>query len=197
MFHRFSMLVCRFALLFVYRFKCEGRENIPKEGGCVLALNHRSYIDVVLAGMTCPRKINYMAKSELFKNKLFGALIRAFGAFPVHRGTGDVGAIKSALAKLGAGDIVLIFPEGRCVRNPEEEKTTRAKPGAVMLAVSAGVPVVPAYISGRIGFMGKITLRYGKPVYFDEYKGKKLSVSELQTLSDGLMSGIRALKVEK
>ncbi len=191
------MYICRFFLFFVYRFKCIGKENIPRDGGCILALNHRSYLDVVLAGMTCARKINYMAKSELFKNKLFGAFITAFGAFPVHRGTGDVGAIKSALAKLNAGHMVLIFPEGRCVRNPAEEKTTRAKPGAVMLAQTAGVPIVPAYISGKIGLWRKITLKYGEPIYYDEYKGEKLSVAQLQELSDELIKNIRSLRVER
>ncbi len=133
-----------------------------------------------------------MAKSELFRNKLFGGLIKSLGAFPVHRDTGDIGAIKSALSKLGAGEMVLMFPEGRRVT---DEKSAKAKPGAVMLAVRAQVPIQPAYISGKIGFMRKITITYGKPIYYTEHYGEKLSVEQLQSLSDEMMQTIRGLKV--
>lgn len=194
MFYKIATAICKFCLFFVYRVKCVGKENIPKEGGCILALNHRSNLDVVLMGMTCPRQIKFMAKSELFKNKLFGGLIKSLGAFPVHRDKGDIGAIKSALSKLADGETVLMFPEGRRVK---DEKTAKAKPGAVMLAVRAQVPILPAYISGKIGFWQKITVTYGKPIYFTEYYGTKPNVETLQELSDEMMATIRSLKVTK
>ena len=184
-------------MFFVFRLKCVGRENIPSEGGCILALNHRSYIDVIFAGITCPRMLWYMAKSELFKNKFFGGLISRLGAFPVHRGKGDIGAIKSALGKLAEKEMILMFPEGKRLLSLEEEKTTRAKPGAVMIAIRAGVPIVPAYISGKIGFMRRVTITYGKPIYYTDYYGKKQSVEELQELGDEMMKTIRGLRVEK
>ena len=192
MFYTFSLWVCRICLFFVFRLKCIGKENIPAEGGCILALNHRSDLDVVFAGITCPRKLRFMAKSELFHNKFFGGLIKALGAFPVHRDKGDIGAIKSALSKLGDNQMVLMFPEGRRVT---DEKSAKAKPGAVMLAVRAQVPIQPAYISGKIGFMRKVTITYGKPIYYTEYYGQKLSVEKLQSLSDEMMQTIRGLKV--
>ena len=194
MFYKFAMYVCRFFLFFVFRIKCIGSENVPKEGGCILALNHRSNLDVVFMGMTCPRRLNFMAKSELFKNKLFGKLITSLGAFPVHRNKGDIGAIKSALAKLSDGEVVLMFPEGRRVIN---EKNASVKPGAAMLAVRGQVPIQPAYISGKIGFMRKITVVYGKPIYYNEYYGTKPSVEKLQELSDDMMKTVRSLRVDK
>lgn len=194
MFYKFALVVCRFFLFFALRIKAVGRENVPAEGGCLLVLNHRSNLDVVIAGMTCPRPLRFMAKSELFKNKLFGRLITALGAFPVHRGKGDIGAIKSALAKLHDNEMVLMFPEGRRVAD-NEEKSVRAKPGAVMLAIRAQVPILPVYISGKFSFMKKITITYGKPITYEQYYGEKQSVEELQVLSDEMMKTVRSLRV--
>lgn len=195
MFDKFATVVCRVLLFFALRIKAVGKENIPKEGGCLLVLNHRTNIDVIIAGITCPRKIRFMAKSELFKNKAFGKLITALGAFPVHRGKGDIGAIKSALEKLKNGEMVAIFPEGKRLMSLDEEKTVRAKPGAVMIAVKARCPIIPAYISGKFGFMRKITISYGKPIYYTEYYNEKQSVDTLQELSDEMMKRVRALRV--
>ena len=112
MFYNIAVWIVRVALLVVFRIKTVGRENIPKEGGVIIAYNHRSYWDPVMAGLTCPRKLRFMAKEELFKNKFFGFLIKSLGAFPISRGHGDLGAIKGSLKILAQGDAMLIFPEG-------------------------------------------------------------------------------------
>lgn len=196
LFYKLSILFCRFVLIFKGRIKTVGQENVPKSGGCILALNHRTNYDVMIAGITCKRPLRYMAKAELFKNRLFARLITKCGAFPVHRGRGDIGAIKSALEKLDNDEMVLMFPEGKRVLSLEDEKNTRAKPGAVMIAIKAQVPILPAYISGKFGFLRKITVSYGEPIYYKEYEGEKLSVDMLQSLSDDMMKKIRALRVE-
>ncbi len=195
MFYSVALWFCRLVLFFKFRIKATGRENIPLEGGCILALNHRSNYDVIIAGTTCPRQLSYMAKAELFKNKFFSKLIKACGAFPVNRGRGDIGAIKSALEKLRNNEMVLMFPEGKRVMNIEDEKSTRAKPGAVMLALKAQIPIVPAYISGKFGFMKKLTISYGKPIYYKEYAGEKQSIDTLQELTDQMMESVRGLRV--
>ena len=87
-------------LLLGMRIKVVGRENVPKEGAFILAVNHKSNLDPVIAGAFCPRQLTFMAKEELFKNPVFGGLIKMLGAFPVSRGKGDVGAIKGAFAIL-------------------------------------------------------------------------------------------------
>ena len=90
-------VLVRLFLLFAFRIKVTGKENMPVDGGAVVVINHRSNWDVVIAGIASPRQLGFMAKSELFKNKLLGGLITALGAFPVQRGKGDIGAIKAAL----------------------------------------------------------------------------------------------------
>lgn len=76
MFYNFSKVVVRVILFFAFRIKAVGRENVPAEGPAILAMNHRSNFDPVMAALTCPRQLRFMAKSELFEPKVFGSLIR-------------------------------------------------------------------------------------------------------------------------
>ncbi len=177
----------------IFRISVEGKENVPMEGSAIIAVNHRSNWDPVLIGMSCPRKLRYMAKAELFKPKLVGALLKSLGAFPIHRGTGDVGAIKGALTILRSEHPMLIFPEGKRVRDGKE---VQAKPGAVMLAIKTKTPVVPVCISGGYHFWSKIVIHYGKPIEYPAYYGEKVVVETLQILSDDLMKTIRSYRVD-
>lgn len=193
MFYKIAKAILRFFMLFVFRIEFKGRENMPKEGGVILASNHRSYWDPVMLALASPRKLRFMAKSELFKNKLFGGLITSLGAFPVQRGKGDIGAVKSALTILKNDGVMLIFPEGK----RSKDDTAEAKPGAVMLAIRAKTPIVPAYISGKYGWFSKVTVTFGEPFYYEDYYDKKTVVSELQALSDDLMKTMRSFKITK
>ena len=177
----------------IFRISVEGKENVPMEGSAIIAVNHRSNWDPVLIGMSCPRKLRYMAKAELFKPKLVGALLKSLGAFPIHRGTGDVGAIKGALAILRSEHPMLIFPEGKRVRDGKE---VQAKPGAVMLAIKTKTPIVPVCISGGYRFWSKIVIHYGEPVEYSAYYGEKVVVETLQILSNDLMKTIRSYRVD-
>src|SRR5919199_4077853 len=98
---------------FVYRLRSTGLENLPRTGGFVLAANHTSNIDPWALGMPLfPRRwLRFMAKSELYWWPL-RYLLDAGGAFPVHRGAGDVEAIQTAVELVRAGHVVVMFPEG-------------------------------------------------------------------------------------
>ena len=191
MLYSIAIKVVRFAMLFVFRIKSAGTENLPKDGGVILAINHKSDFDPVMIAITSPRQLNFMAKAELFKNKLFGGLIKRLGAFPVHRGSGDVGALKIAFKILKANGAMLIFPEGGRVKKGEHR---RAKSGVAMIAQKTGVPVIPVYIGGDYKWMHKITITYGKPISFGEYMGQKMSGDEIQSLADGVLEKIYSLK---
>lgn len=130
----------------IFRVKVVGKENVPKDGGMILAVNHKSNWDPIFAGAYCPRTLRFMAKADLFKNKLFGGLIKKLGAFPIQRGRGDIGAIKGAFSILKNNDAMLIFPEGHRIKNGRRVK---AKLGVSMIAVYAEVPVIPLCISGE------------------------------------------------
>ena len=186
--------IMQFIMLFIFRIKVTGKENMLSEGGAIVAINHRSNWDVVVSGLYSPRRLGFMAKSELFKNKLLARLFKNLGAFPVHRGKGDIGAIKTALRRLHDGELIAIFPEGTRVKNNE---IVPAKHGAVLIAQRAQVPIIPINISGGYRWLSKVTMNIGKPVLYEEYYGEKLTVEQLQELSDNLMNTIRALDSEK
>ena len=105
------LLVRGFARL-VWRLEVHGASNVPLEGAAIIAPNHLSLLDPPLIGCACPRELRFIAKAELFRYGLFSKLIRRLGAFPVERGTADVGAIKTALRFLNDGRAVIIFIEG-------------------------------------------------------------------------------------
>ena len=191
MFYYFALTVVRFAMFFAFRIRKVGVKNIPAEGGVILAVNHTSDFDPIMAGLTCPRKLTFMAKAELFKNPVFGRLIKALGAFPIHRGKGDIGAVKGALSILNKGNVMLIFPEGRRV---SKGAASKAQPGVAMIAQRAKVPVIPTYIDGDYKWMHKITVIYGEPITLEQYYDKKLSGEEMQTVADDILNEIKALK---
>lgn len=182
--------LARIATKFLFRTKVYGKENVPKDGGMILAVNHKSNWDVIITAGHCPRNLRFMAKADLFKNKLFGAFISALGAFPVQRGRGDVGAIKGALKILKNNDVMLMFPEGHRIK---DGKRVKPKSGVSMIAVHAKVPVVPLYITGDYKLFHKVTLTFGEPITFDEYYGEKLDNNKIQELAESVMETIYSL----
>lgn len=156
----------RFLFKNCFHWQIIGLENIPP-GGAVLSPNHLSYWDIPVIALAVPRRVHFMAKEELFRVPVFGAVIRSLLAFPVKRGAPDRAAIRYAIEMLQAGDIVLVFPEGTRSKNG---KLGEFKPGAALIAVKAGVPTVPAGIIGtdkifRSGSLfPRIEIQFAKPV---------------------------------
>lgn len=132
-----------FKLLF--RIRIDGRENIPSHGGVILASNHLSYLDPIVLGLLTPRKMNYVAKEELFGNFLFRLLIEKLGAFPLKRGRMDRFAYGKAISALEKGGILALFPEGTRSRGG---RLGNFKRGVSRIALKAGVPIVPIVIRG-------------------------------------------------
>ena len=110
----------------IFRLSFEGVENLPKEGGYVYASNHRSNADPILVTLKIRKRCAYMAKEELFKNPFLSLLIKAFGAFPVVRGKGDMAVIDQSVEKLKKGKNLVIFPEGT---RSKDGKVGRGKTG--------------------------------------------------------------------
>ena len=189
MFYAFIKFVFKFVLLVLFRIKTVGKDRVI-EGGTILAVNHKSNWDPLAIWATCPRQLAYMAKSELFKFKPFGALLKAVGVFPVHRGKGDIGAVKTALSILKQEKPMVIFPEGRRVKEGER---CEIKPGVTMLATHAKVPVIPVRICGKYRLFHRITVIYGEPIFLDEYYGEKLTVEKMQSLSQSIMQQVYSL----
>jgi 1-acyl-sn-glycerol-3-phosphate acyltransferase len=128
-----------------FRFEVRGREHVPRAGAALLVSNHVSVLDPPFVGAAAPRELDFLAKEELFRIPMLGRLIRALNARPVKRDGSDSRALKLGLRLLAEGRALLIFPEGT---RGVEGRLGEGKPGAGMLAVMSGVPVVPVYVSG-------------------------------------------------
>jgi 1-acyl-sn-glycerol-3-phosphate acyltransferase len=155
----------------VFRISATGLENVPSEGGVVLAPMHRSYIDSLAVGVPLKRRrFRAMAKYELFLVPVIGRAIALGGGFPVRRAVQDMEAYAEALRMLGEGDMLLVFPEG--TRN--RDGSARPQLGAARLALEAGVALVPVSIGGsdRIKLVPprfpKVQVHYGEPIPLDD-----------------------------
>ena len=152
----------------VFRYRAHGRENLPAEGGYVIAAGHVSNLDPWPLGLGLwPRRfLRFMAKSELFWFPL-GPIIAGCGAFKVHRGRADREAITTAVQLARDGHVIAMFPEGTRRRKGIRKKfTAQAHSGAARIAIEAGVPLVPAGIKGTNGLrrLERWRVRYGAPV---------------------------------
>ena len=170
-----------------YNYHVIGREKVP-DGGCVLVANHTQWADPVLVGTALGNQypLVAMAKKELFQIKLLGPLISALGAFPVDRGTADIGAIKTSLKAVKDGKKLLIFPEGGTKHKAGDE----AKVGAAMIAARTGAPIVPIYISENKRFRSKVYVVFGDAYIPEKTKSK----DGYRAIADDMMRRIYALK---
>lgn len=187
----------RYATIVVYKlfynFKIEGKENIPENEPVIIASNHRSYADPVLLTMPMKKHVTYMAKEELFKNKLFGAFIRFLGAFPVKRGAGDMKVIDDCVEILRSGKNVVIFPEGT---RSKENKVGKGKTGVAMIAAKSGADVLPMGIvfeGEKLHFRSKLTLRIGKLIRAEELDIGDGSTKALKSAKKVIMDAITEL----
>ncbi|MCR4435577.1 MAG: lysophospholipid acyltransferase family protein [Clostridiales bacterium] len=179
-----------------YKVEVVNRENVPQKGGAVLCSNHVGVLDMFFIGYKLNRWIYYMAKEELFKIPVLRLLIRQLGAFPVKREKGDVESIKTALKLIGDGHIVGIFPEGTRTSKRKEGKMVKPKPGAALLAVKTGVPVIPVAIQGRYKLFSNVKVIFGEPIKLDASESIKYTTAELTDYSRSIMEKIYALMGE-
>ncbi len=169
-----------------YRTEIIGLENIPKEGPVIFCGNHRTYLDPPLMVCTAKRDMRFLAKEELTKNPFLNFLGWAFNAILVKRDEKDVAAIKESLKTLKNGECIALFPEG--TRNGLE-KGEKVKDGVAFFAVRSGAKVVPCGIKGGTKQNRKVTITYGKPLDYSQYKGSK-DKEVLDKITEEIMGNI-------
>ncbi|QEC48719.1 1-acyl-sn-glycerol-3-phosphate acyltransferase [Baekduia soli] len=128
-----------------FRVGIEGAEHLPRHGPAILTPNHKSFLDPFFLSLAGPRPLRFMAKRELFAGPL-GSLFVRLGAFPVRRGEADAEAMETARAVLRAGEVLVLFPEGTRVDEPDALGSPHH--GAGRLATETGAPILPAAIAG-------------------------------------------------
>lgn len=173
----------------VWRMRVYGTRNVPKTGPLIVACNHLSYLDPPVLGTACPRRIEYMAKRQLFEIPVLGPLISAVGAYPVDREGSAAAAVKRSVEVLRRGGAIGIFPEG--TRNLAG--TAEVRGGVALLAGLAHCPVVPARVVGTSGARRLQAFRvyFGPPMSLPE--GRKASREEMANFTDEVMRAIRTL----
>jgi 1-acyl-sn-glycerol-3-phosphate acyltransferase len=175
--------------------RASGLENIPRTGGCLLAANHQSYLDPPFVAAFLPREMHFMARRSLFRNPVFRALIVRCNAFSIERDRADVKGVRSAIERLEAGNILLVFPEGTRTR---DGTVGPIKAGIGLLAERSAVPIVPVLIwgahkvwpKGRLfPGLGSVRLAFGKPIL-------PVDENDQRSLGDRLREALVALKGE-
>ncbi len=176
MFHFFQFLLA-LPIRMLFPTKIIGKENIPK-GACILSSNHTSNLDAVIFAVKTWEKKYYLAKKELFKNKLFGFFLKKLGAVKIDRQSNDVLAIKNCLKLLKNNKKLFIFPEGTRVHN-ENMELGEIKQGVTMFAIKAKVPIVPIFILRQPKLFRRNKIFIGKPFTLEEFYGRRLDSEEL------------------
>lgn len=169
-YNRFRRL-CKIGLTVWNRFTSRGSEHVPAAGGCVICANHASFLDPPVVGVGVRhRQVRFMARDTLFRGRFMSWLLPAIGVIPLDRTRGDISALRKAIQSLKGGTVVGLFPEG--TRSPDGQ-LQEPKGGVAFLIAKAGVPVVPAYISGtfraypkgaRFIRPCKVSITYGPPI---------------------------------
>lgn len=177
-----------------------GLENIPEAGGVLITSNHASYIDSVLVWLTCPRRVAFLGKKELYDTPLSAWFFRGYGVIPVDRENPTLSMMRDTLNTLREGVPVMVAPEG--TRSPNGELLP-FKSGFVKFAYKARVPILPTAIIGsyemwprhsRFPRPGKIKVVYGEPITVNgPSDGTALDSATLESISDLVRSRIQAL----
>jgi 1-acyl-sn-glycerol-3-phosphate acyltransferase len=182
----------------LFRLRDRGSENVPVDGGCVLACNHLSSFDPWPLGMPLwpHRWLRFMAKAELYWWPATLVLDTA-GAFKVRRGRADVEAIETAVRLAREGNVVVMFPEGtRRVKGLVKKHQARARSGAARIALMADVPLVPAAVAGtdRLLRLGPLRVAYGPPIEMDDLRARADHRHASEEATERLMTQIAELE---
>lgn len=190
----FIRFIFKIIAIILYRPKIVGKENLPKNTGALLCPNHVHNLDSAVIVAMFKRKVNVLAKEELFKNKFICWLADIFGIYPVKRGKADLQAIKISLKLLKNDELLLMFPEG--TRNGLK-KGKKPKNGAVLIATTANKPIIPIGIQGSFKPFTKVIVNIGKPIDYSQYSEEVKDKEQASKLTQELMNKIVELRDEK
>jgi 1-acyl-sn-glycerol-3-phosphate acyltransferase/cytidylate kinase len=176
-----------------FNFSIEGIEHIPQDRGIIIASNHRSFADPVVITIPCKRKLTYMARDTLFKNKIIAFFIRALGAFPVKRDAASTELFRTTDKILTSGKNLVIFPEGT---RQYKNKVGAGKSGVAMVAAKSGADVIPCGIcfeGEKLHFRTKLTVKFGPVIKAEDLAFEGTSSKELRRVRDIIMNSIKVL----
>jgi len=190
MLYRFAVRLIRIFAHVFYRFEVTGREHVPDEGAVILCSNHIHTFDCLLLAIFTKRQIFYMAKKELFENRLIGALLRRVGAFPVDRGNTDLKAFRHTMEVLKSGKALGIFSQGTRTQDFDNVKS-----GVGMFALKSGAPIVPVGIKGTYRIFSRVRLSFGPLISMEQYQGRKVKSDLIEEVMADVVSKVSELAI--
>ena len=184
-----AKVIARIFFPILFRIKCVGKENIPKDGKFILASNHLSAFDPVVYCVVMPRRVFFLGKEELFEKKFNYWILTHLQGIPIKRDKGDLSAIEYSIKVLKEGNILGIFPEGT------RSKTGRplpARAGVALIANKTEADVLPVciYFEGKMRIFKKVTIRFGKLIKNEELRIENGRASELKAATHLIMDSI-------
>ncbi len=173
-------MIAQSAAAFWFNYRARGLEHLPAESGAMLLINHRSFVDPILAGLPIDRPVSFVARHNLFNVPLLGRLLRRTYVIPLNRDAAGTASLREIIRRLEHGFLVGMFPEG--TRHTGRETLGPLKPGFVSILRRAKVPVIPIGIAGASAVMprGTVMLR-PRPVRV--VIGEPISASRLSELT--------------
>jgi 1-acyl-sn-glycerol-3-phosphate acyltransferase len=196
--YNLSKLIARL----MFSFRVVHAERIIEEGGCILAMNHQSFVDPPLAGICCKRDIHFLARKSLLKWPLLGPVFPKINVVPVDQERADMSALKTVIKLVKAGHCTVVFPEGSRTLDGSLQP---AQPGLGLIIAKSLVPVVPMRIFGAFDAFprGKklprrrpITIVIGEPLRFTGADLAGGGRDLYQRLSERVMERIAAIEFE-
>ena len=173
-------VLARLTSVLLFRLRIAGRENWPAAGGGLVCSNHQSYFDPPVIGLTCNRRMNYLARDGLFHVPGLKQLIQFLDAIPIDREGGGLAGLKETLKRLKAGELVLIFPEGTRTHDGE---VAPLKPGFIAVARRSRVPLIPVALDGAFQAWPR-SARLPRPPRLAVVIGPPIQPDEVAALSD-------------
>jgi len=183
-----------------FRWKVYGLENIPSQGGFLLAVNHASYFDPVIVGSASSRLIYYLARRSLMKNKFIESILKSVNTIPVARGEYDSQALKEVVDLVKKGSGVLVFPEGTRSKTGNLQKI---KNGLGFLAMQSQADILPCYLDGtwhilpkgkKMISLHKVTVSFGKVIPYTEFSHLKAGKEAYQSIAARTESSLLSMR---
>ena len=184
-----------------FKIRIEGAQNLPLQGGVILAANHTSYLDIPCTAVALSRRVYFVARQELFRSLPLTVVMNLFQTIPITRGETDISSIKSSLEHLKKGDVICLFPEG--TRSLDGRISKPAGAGIGFLAVKSGVPVVPLCIRGTYQALPKgshwihpypVRISFGEPIYPQKATREHLGKEQYHQVTALVMQSLQVLQ---
>jgi len=174
----------------LFRFKIEGRENVPKDGGVILCANHTSNQDALALAIASPRNLHFLTKYELWHGKFLSKLFDSLGCIPVNREKPSMDTLKRTVSTLKDGRAIAIFMQGG---RREDIDYDDVKAGVALFAVKGKASVVPVNITSKFKLFSRVNIKIGKPISFEEFWETKVRTEQLNAIAQRIIDAIAQL----